>query len=88
MTCRQAKGALIARDPISERLGAHFRAIRKQSKVTLQELAEQMGCAINTIRAHEAGVVMFRQDDLVKAAAIMGVPADQLTPSEIKGAAE
>lgn len=62
-------------------LGRRFREVRKRQKVRLTDLAEGLGCSINTVRWHEAGARMLRTDDLVRCATIMGVEPAELTVS-------
>ena len=63
---------------LEQRLGAHFRMIRKQRKVSLIALAEGLNCSINTIRWHEAGSRMLRLDDVVRAAELLGVSHEKI----------
>lgn len=71
-----------ARGPLEAALGARFRAVRKAHKVTLHDLANGLGCSVNTVRWHEAGARMMRTDDIVRAADIIGCDAALLTQTE------
>lgn len=59
-------------------LGEQFRTVRRRQKVWLRDLAEKLGCSVNTIRWHEAGARMMRADMLAQAAEIMGVQPQEL----------
>lgn len=71
-----------ARGQVEAALGARFRKVRKTQKVTLLDLAQRLGCSVNTVRWHEAGARMMRVDDIVRAAEIIGVDPAELTRLE------
>lgn len=54
-------------------LGAQFRETRRSREIWLRDLSKRLGVSVNTLRWHEAGARMMRVDQLVKAAAIIGV---------------
>lgn len=66
---------------LEQRLGAHFRKLRKERKFSLVALAAAMKCSVNTIRWHEAGARLMRFDDVVRAAEVIGVAPDRLLPT-------
>jgi transcriptional regulator with XRE-family HTH domain len=70
------------RGAVEAALGARFRLMRRQQKVSLLAVAQGLGCSINTVRWHEAGARMLRTDDLVRAALIIGVDPAELTRTE------
>ena len=73
------------------RLGAIFRAQRRQAGLTLNQMAERMELSINTIRHHEAGTRLLRVTQMWRAAEILGcTPAKLLNtrPTKEKADAE
>jgi transcriptional regulator with XRE-family HTH domain len=64
---------LTAKSEWHQRLGQRFRREREKRDVTLRAIAESIGCCSFTLRRHEAGEMMLRTDDLVKAAEAIGV---------------
>lgn len=66
-------------DATSARLGRQFRAIREMRGLGLRPLALEMGITFFCIRRHEAGTLMLRTDDLVKAAKALRCTACDLT---------
>lgn len=67
-----------ARGALEERIGSAFRSARVEAGISLMDMANALGCSINTVRWHEAGARLFRADDIVRAASIMDVPPDTL----------
>lgn len=74
----------LPRGQVEAALGEKFRVVRRQHKVWLKDLAQHLGCSVNTVRWHEAGARMMRADMLVKAADFIGVPPGQLMTTELK----
>ena len=70
---RVADGGLAPRSDEARSLGAQFRRLRTLHGVTLAELRQRTGFAVNTIRAHESGAMPLRADDLLLCAQAMGV---------------
>ena len=70
---RVKDGGLAPRSDAALALGAQFKRIRELHGVTLADIRSRTGFAINTIRAHEAGSLPFRADDLMKVARAIGV---------------
>lgn len=73
-----SKGALRPKDDRCAALGRQFRSTREAAGLTLRALAPSVGVCFYTIRKHEAGMMMLRIDDLIRAAEAMRVPVDEL----------
>lgn len=76
--------ALEPAGPLQASIGAIFKAKRRAArpKVNLVDMAKHLGCAINTVRWHEAGTRMMRVDDIVRAAAFLGCAFSDLMPDD------
>jgi ribosome-binding protein aMBF1 (putative translation factor) len=69
-------------NPTTERLGQQFRAIREMRGLGLRPLASMISITPFCIRRHEAGSMMFRTDDLIRAAEALNVnPCDLTEPA-------
>lgn len=80
------RGALVAQDELSKKLGDQFRRIRESRQVGLRPLAADIGITVYCIRRHEAGRMMLRSDDLFRAAKALRVrPAELLYIGESDG---
>lgn len=67
MTTKPVKGTAI-----QQMMGGKFLEARLKYGVTLQAIADEIQCSINTIRWHEAGHRCLRGDVLMRVAAVMG----------------
>ena len=72
------RGGLSPRSDAARRLGKQFSRQRARLKLTLMDVRLKTGFAVNTIRAHEAGSLPLRADDLIKLADAIGVRPETL----------
>lgn len=63
-------------------LGNRLKRERKARRLTLRFVAERVGVCEFTVRRHEAGEMMLRSDDLLRAASALGVSATELLTVE------
>jgi transcriptional regulator with XRE-family HTH domain len=60
-------------------MGAWFRQLRDEARLTQAELAERSGIPISTIRSWEQDVNIPRLDLALRLARVLGVTMDRLT---------
>lgn len=75
---RRSEGRLPPKDSQCADLGHRFRSTRERRGLTLSAVAAGTELCVNTIRRHEAGNMMLRSDDLLRAAVALGVTAAEL----------
>ena len=74
---RVGRAGLMPRSAEAKEIGDRFKAVRRDNGLTLAEVRRRTGFCLNTIRAHEAGSMPFRSDDLAKVACALSVrPTD------------
>lgn len=71
-----------------QRLGRNFRRYRRAKKLTLRQMADELGCSINTIRYHEGGSRLLRVKEIWRAASILGVAANKLLDPKVEPLAQ
>mgnify|MGYP002577641217 CR=1 FL=1 len=64
-------------------VGQRVRALREESNLTQEQLAEKIGVSIETISSIERGIKMPRLQNFVAIANQLGVSADELLQDEL-----
>lgn len=67
-----------ARNPQLLAIGTRLRIEREAQGISLNDLCVAIGCAINTVRWHEAGSRMMRADQIVRCATVLRLDAPAL----------